>query len=142
MEREKESLEHDLPTCLGAIGISLLSEWDVLAFIYRHGPSLTTTDRIAKLVGYEKTVVDAALDRLECEKLIERVGSSQGACLYRMLTPKDAPRRRHLQQVIALSKSRDDRLMIFKLLTPVGRNSGQKKLSLQKEGNWLCLKAT
>jgi DNA-binding MarR family transcriptional regulator len=142
MTREKESLEHDIQDCLRAIGISLLSEWDLLAFVYHHGPSLISTDHIAKLVGYDKTVVDAALDRLECEKLIERVGPSQGARLHRMLTPKDAQRGSYLQQLIALSESRDGRLQLFKLLTPAGRNSGQNKLSLEKEGNWLCLKAT
>ena len=36
------------------VGISLLSEWDVLVFVYRHGASLTSAEQIARLIGYEK----------------------------------------------------------------------------------------
>jgi DNA-binding MarR family transcriptional regulator len=56
------------------LGISLLTDWDLLAFVYRHGASLTSTDQIARLIGYESAVVGAALDRLERDKLIERSG--------------------------------------------------------------------
>jgi DNA-binding MarR family transcriptional regulator len=142
MEREKENVEPEIQDCLRAIGISLLSDWDLLTFVYRHGPSLTTTGHISKLVGYEKTVVDAALDRLEREMLIERVGGPRGARLHRMSTSKDVQHRDYLQQVTALSESRDGRLLVVKLLKPVGRNSGENTLSLEKKGNWLCLKAT
>jgi DNA-binding MarR family transcriptional regulator len=68
-------------TSSGRMGISLLSEWDVLAFVYRHGASLTTADQIARLIGYESAVVSDALDRLEREKLIERSRPSQGVRL-------------------------------------------------------------
>jgi len=142
MEREKESLEPEIQDCLGAIGISQLCDWDLLTFIYRHGPSLTTADHISKLVGYEKTVVDEALDRLEREMLIERVGGPRGARLHRMSTSKDAQHRGYLQRVIVLSESRDGRLLAVKLLKTVGSNSGENKLSLEKKGNWLCLKTT
>jgi DNA-binding MarR family transcriptional regulator len=142
MERAKDRLEPEIQDCLEAIGVSLLSEWDLLTFVYRHGPSLTTTDQIAKLVGYEITVVDAALDRLEREMLIERVGPPQGTRLYRMSTSKDAQHRGYLQQVIALCDSRDGRLLAVKLLKPVGRNNYENKSSLEKKGNRLCLKTT
>jgi hypothetical protein len=74
IESEKD-MELDV-RCLEGMGISLLSEWDVLVFVYRHGASLTSADQIARLVGYESTVVDGALKRLEREKLMERSRSA------------------------------------------------------------------
>jgi hypothetical protein len=47
------------PGNLESIGISLISEWGMLAFVYRHGPSLTSTEQIAKLIGYENGAVGA-----------------------------------------------------------------------------------
>src|ERR1700688_4899225 len=105
IEGEKP-VELAVQSCLESIGISLLSEWDVLAFVYRHGTSLTSADQIARLIGYESTVVDGALDRLEGEKLIERSRPSQEVRFYRILASMDAGRRRCLQQLISLSESR------------------------------------
>src|ERR1700724_3709566 len=82
-------LESTVQSCLDSMGISLLSEWDVLAFVYRHGASLASSDQIARLIGYESTVVRAALDRLESENLIERSRLSQGVRFYRILASKD-----------------------------------------------------
>ena len=78
-------LESTVQTCLDSMGISLLSQWDVLAFVYRHGASLASSDQIAHLIGYESTVVRAALDRLESENLIERSRPSKGVRFYRIL---------------------------------------------------------
>lgn len=64
--------------CLDVLGISLLSEWDVLAFVHRHGASLTSAEQIARLLGYEDSVVESALDRLEREMLIGRSRPSRG----------------------------------------------------------------
>jgi DNA-binding MarR family transcriptional regulator len=57
--------ELSVQSCLEGIGIFLLSDWDVLVFVYRHGASLTSTDQIARLLGYQSAVVGGALDRLE-----------------------------------------------------------------------------
>jgi DNA-binding MarR family transcriptional regulator len=113
------------------MGISLLSEWDILAFVYRHGPSLTTTDQIARLIGYHSTVVSDALDRLERAKLIERSGPSQGegVCLHRMRASADARHRQCLQQFVSVSESRDGRLLLAKLLKPVPVEIGARKSS-------------
>ena len=113
------------------MGISLLSEWDLLAFVYRHGPSLTNTDQIARLIGYESTVVGAALDRLERAKLIERSGPSQGegVRLHRMRASTDVRHRQCLQQFVSLSESRDGRLLLTKLLKPVPVEIGASKPS-------------
>jgi len=129
-EREN-NLEHAIQSCLESMGISLLSEWDILAFVYRHGPSLTNTDQIARLIGYESTVVGAALDRLERAKLIERSRPSQGegVRLHRMRVSTDVRHRQCLQQFVSLSESRDGRLLLTKLLKPVPVEIGASKPS-------------
>jgi DNA-binding MarR family transcriptional regulator len=105
--------------------ISLLSEWDMLAFVYRHGPSLTSTDRIARLIGYESDVVGAALDRLERNKLIERSEPRQGPRLYRLST--NAGHRRCLQHLVSLTETRAGRLLLTKLLKPVPLESVRER---------------
>ena len=111
------------------MGLSLLSEWDVLAFVRRHGPNLTRTDQIARLIGYENTVVDAALAQLEREKLIERSRPSQGVRLHRMLASTDAGRRRCLQKLVSLSENRAGRLLLAKLLKPLPSELGREEQS-------------
>jgi DNA-binding MarR family transcriptional regulator len=108
------------------MGISLLSEWDVLAFVYRHGASLASSDQIAHLIGYESTVVKAALDRLESEKLIERSRPSEEVRFYRIFASSDAGRQRRLQQIVSLSETRVGRLLLAKRLKPDGSNRDEK----------------
>jgi DNA-binding MarR family transcriptional regulator len=110
------------------MGISLLSEWDVLAFVYRHGASLTNSDQIARLIGYESTIVRAALDRLESKNLIERSRPSQGVRFYRILASTDAGRQRCLQQIVSLSETRAGRLLLARRLKPNGSNRDEKLL--------------
>jgi MarR family len=129
-EREN-NLELAVQSCLDSMGISLLSEWDILAFVYRHGPTLTTTVQIARLIGYDSTLVGDALDRLERAKLIERSGPSQGegegARLHRMRASTDARHRQYLQQFVNLSESRDGRLLLSKLLKKSERKEAAAK---------------
>jgi DNA-binding MarR family transcriptional regulator len=127
IESEKD-MELDV-RCLEGMGISLLSEWDVLVFVYRHGASLTSADQIARLVGYESTVVDGALKRLEREKLMERSRPSQGVRFYRILASMDAGHRRCLQQLVSLSESRAGRLLLAKRLKPVRSDPGREEQS-------------
>jgi DNA-binding MarR family transcriptional regulator len=139
IEGEKP-VERTVQSCLESIGISLLCELDVLDFVYRHGVSLTSTDQIARLIGYESAVVSGALDRLEREKLIERSPASRGVAFYRILASTDAARQGCVQQLVKLSRTRGGRVLLAKQLKSVGRNRGNKRLSLQREGRWLCLK--
>jgi DNA-binding MarR family transcriptional regulator len=139
IEGEKP-VEFAVQSCLESIGISLLCDLDVLAFVYRHGASLTSADQIARLIGYESAVVSGALDRLEREKLIERSQPSQGVRFYRILASTDAARQGCVQQLVNLSRTRAGRVRLAKQMKPVGRNRGDKKLSLEKDGKWLCLK--
>jgi DNA-binding MarR family transcriptional regulator len=133
-------VEFAVQSCLESIGISLLCDLDVLAFVYRHGASLTSADQIARLIGYKSAVVSGALDRLEREKLIERSQPSQGVRFYRILASTDAARQGCVQQLVNLSRTRAGRVLLAKQLKPVGRSRGDKKLSLEREGKWLCLK--
>ena len=132
-------LESTVQSCLDGMGISLLSEWDVLAFVYRHGASLASSDQIAHLIGYESTVVKAALDRLESEKLIERSRPSEEVRFYRIFASSDAGRQRRLQQIVSLAETRVGRLLLAKRLKPDGSNRDEKNNRIsRREG--LCLK--
>lgn len=125
MGRGKPS-ESPVQTCLDSMGIARLSEWDVLAFVYRHGASLASSDQIARLIGYESTVVRAALDLLESQNLIERSRPSKGVRFYRILASTDAGRQRCLQQIVSLSETRIGRLLLAKRLQPNGSNRDEK----------------
>jgi hypothetical protein len=116
-ERENTCLEISVQRSLESIGISLISEWDMLAFVYRHGPSLTSTEQIAKLIGYESAAVGAALERLEGQKLIERVGPTKGVRLHRMRA--HAGHQPCLLHLVSLSENRAGRLLLKKLLKPI-----------------------
>jgi DNA-binding MarR family transcriptional regulator len=129
----EELLERSVQSCLESVGIGLLCEWDVLAFVYRHGASLASVDQIARLIGYESTVVDGALERLEREKLIERSRPSQGAHLCRIPASTDAQRQRCLQQLLSLSETRAGRLLLARLLRPVRTSLGQEEQSTESK---------
>jgi DNA-binding MarR family transcriptional regulator len=117
LERER-MLACPLQSCTDSVGISLLCDWDVFAFVYRHVTSLTSADHIARLVGYESKVVGRALDRLESQKLIERSRPSRGVRFYRVLTSRDVEHRRCLRELVTLSESRAGRLELAKRLSP------------------------
>jgi DNA-binding MarR family transcriptional regulator len=112
-------LETSLQACVDSVGISLLCDWDVFAFVYRHVTSLTSADQIARLVGYDSRVVGTALDRLERQNLIERSRPSRGVRLYRVLNSKDVEHQKCLRELVALSESRTGRLELAKRLNPV-----------------------
>jgi DNA-binding MarR family transcriptional regulator len=126
IEREKP-MEPSVQNCLHGVGISLLSELDVLIFVYRHRASLTSADQIARLIGYESKVVSDVLDRLERKKLIERSRPSQGVCFYRILASMDAGHRCCLQQIISLSETRAGRLQLAGRLKTLNSDSGREE---------------
>jgi DNA-binding MarR family transcriptional regulator len=132
-----ERRELSVLSFLKTVGISRLSDWDVLSFIYRHGVSLASADQIARLIGYETTAVSGALDRLEAEKLIQRSRASQGICVYRVVGQTNAERNHCLESLLSLSRSREGRLMMKKQLKPVPtelRREGQSP-EIYKEGS-------
>jgi DNA-binding MarR family transcriptional regulator len=89
---------------------------DVLAFVYRHGVTLASADEIAGLIGYEPLVVSGVLDRLECNRIIERSQPSEGVRFYRILAPADSERKRCLQRFARLLEDRAGRLLLAKEL--------------------------
>ena len=131
------SLEH----CLKSLGISLLTELDVLIFVHRRKTSLVNVKQIASLIGHNEAAVRIALGQLEREKLIEASTPSRGLRFYRLLSQGDDDRQQCFRQLLNLSETRAGRLQLTKHLNPYGRNREGKKLSLEQEGKWLCLKA-
>lgn len=132
-DREQTRWEFSVQDCLAALSISLLSEWDIFTFIFRHGPTLTSTDQIAKLIGYGSRAVGAALDRLEREKLIERVGPPQEVRLHRMLPWTYVRHQRCLQRLVSPPESRAGRLLLKKLLKAGERETGQNNTCVASE---------
>jgi DNA-binding MarR family transcriptional regulator len=131
------SLEH----CLKSLGISLLSELDVLIFVHRRKTSLTSVKQIASLIGHDQAAVSIALGLLEREKLIEPSIASQGLRFYRILPQEDGGRQQSFRRLVSLSETRAGRLQLTKHLRSKGGNRGEKQLTLEEEEKWLCLKA-
>jgi len=121
--------ELSIASCLESLGISLLSEWDVLCFMSRHSATLMSARQIALLIGYETLLVRRALERLLREKLIKRSRIVRGVRFYQTLAPTDAERRRCLQQLASSSESRAGRLLLKKQLKTVGTESGIPEVS-------------
>jgi DNA-binding MarR family transcriptional regulator len=105
-----------VPQRLKALGVTYLSEWDVLAFLYRHAASLCTATQIATLVGYDKAEVGAALNRLESLGLIERSRMSQGIRIYQFFEPVEPARHSTLIELMNMSQDRAGRLLLLKHL--------------------------
>jgi DNA-binding MarR family transcriptional regulator len=110
------------------LGISHLSELDLLAFLFRHGVTLAREDEIAGLIGYEPVIVSGVLDRLESNQLIERSQPSQGVQFYRILAPADPERKRCLQRFGSLLESRAGRLLLAKELKVLPPESLREEL--------------
>jgi DNA-binding MarR family transcriptional regulator len=101
---------------LKALGVSLLSEWDTLAFLYRHGTTLTSAAQIARLLGGDTASVSKALDRLESLELIQRSRGSQDVRLYRFAVLTDPSRQSCLMELMSLAEKRTGRLLLLKHL--------------------------
>lgn len=109
--------------CLQKLGILLLAEWDVLAFLYRHGSSLASAEQIARLVGYESRVTGDALDRLESLGLVRRSRASKSVRLYQFVVSTDAARLACFQELMNLAQSRTGRLLLAAKLGPAARRA-------------------
>jgi predicted transcriptional regulator of viral defense system len=107
---------------LSTLGIAHLAEWDVLAFVHRHGTSLVSAEKIAALVGYAKTVVGAALESLTAKGLLKRSRNSRGARLYQSAdaVPGD-PLQLALEELRIVAEDRHGRLLLIKHLRQAAR---------------------
>ena len=102
--------------CVQALGLTLISEWDVLAFLYRHAVNLGTAAQIAQLIGYDKADIGFALNRLESLRLIHRSRVSQGIRIYRVPTSLEPSRKACLLELINLAHNREGRMMLLNQL--------------------------
>ena len=100
--------------CLEALGVTQLTEWDALVFLYHHSASLCTVAQIARLIGYDGAEIGPALHRLEALGLIQRSRVSQGIRFYRFSAPADLSRQNCLLELMKLTNNRAGRLMLLK----------------------------
>jgi hypothetical protein len=103
-------------TWFADVGISLLSEWDVLLFLHRRKTSLTSAAQIANLVGYGKGLVGEALDSLVQLGIVRRSRSSQGIRLYDFSLQEGYVHKESLNKLLTISDSRSGRLLIIRNL--------------------------
>lgn len=96
------------------LGIVRIAEWDVLSFIYRHGTSLASADRIASLLGYGNAVVGSTLAMLISGGLVERSRNDCGVRVYRLADRStDDSLRTSLEALIKVASDRQTRLMFI-----------------------------
>jgi hypothetical protein len=107
---------------LEALHIRHLAEWDVLAFIYRHGTNLAGADHIARLLGYGKAVVGAALDSLTSTGLVKRSRNSHGARLYQIAPVIPGDRGPYLEEMMKRTEGRRGRIVLISLLRRASGN--------------------
>jgi DNA-binding MarR family transcriptional regulator len=109
---------------LSTLGIAHLADWDVLAFIHSHGPSLASAEKIAALLGYSKAEVGSALESLTAHGLVQRSRNSRGARLYQFTDagPNDALRIA-LEELMKIAEHREGRLLLSKQLRQNGRGT-------------------
>jgi DNA-binding MarR family transcriptional regulator len=117
---EKSDIEL-IPERLQILGISLVSEWDVLTFVHRHGTSLGNAAQIARFIGYDSSATAAALRTLDARGLIERSRVSQGIRLYQISTSLDSSRRSCLLKLVNVAQDRAGRLLVIKNLRAVAQ---------------------
>jgi DNA-binding MarR family transcriptional regulator len=113
---------------LSRLGIAHIAEWDVLAFIYNHGASLASAEKIAALVGYTKLTVGSALESLTAKGLVYRSRSSHGVRLYRSTDcTADDPLQQALRELMTIAADREGRLLIARHLRPAPRGKDAHK---------------
>ena len=128
--------------CLNTLGIDLLSQWDVLVFLFRHPASLVSAEHIARLLGYATASVVDALDRLEVLEFVARSRAHQGVRLYQFTTPTQPSRSDALDRLIPLADNRSLRLLLAQKLRGTCSDSNSRvSQAPQREGNAPWLKA-
>jgi predicted transcriptional regulator len=102
---------------LTTLGIAHLAEWDVLAFVYHHGTSLASAEKIASLLGYNKDIVGSSFESLTAKGLVQRSRNSHGVRLYQFVGagPND-PLQLALEELMEIAEERQGRLMLIRHL--------------------------
>jgi len=106
----------DIDQHLKTLDISLLAEWDVLAFLDRHGTNLVSAEQIARLIGHDKGAVGAALEKVTSAGLVQRSRSSQGVRLYRLHPMKDPSQQHSFKDLMNLASTRSGRILLIRTL--------------------------
>lgn len=101
---------------LQSLGITLKTEWDAIAFVFRHAASLGTAAQIARFIGYDNAEIAVALRRLEARGLIQRSRVSQGLRFYQISETLEPSRLSCLRALIGLAQDRAGRLLVIKHL--------------------------
>lgn len=102
---------------LSTLGIAHLAEWDVLAFIYSHGASLSSAEKIGALLGYSKPEVGSALDSLTAKGLVQRSRNSHGVRLYQFVgAGPDDSLQLALEELMKIAEERQGRLLLSRQL--------------------------
>jgi len=133
--RGDNSYNQLIQECLGSLGISLLSEWDILFFLHRHGVSIARNDELARLLGYEKKAVSDALDRLEVQGLVARSRPYEKAQLYQVSVSIHTENNIRFQQLTRLAASREGRLILAKQLKAAARSGAELSEKSDREGD-------
>jgi DNA-binding MarR family transcriptional regulator len=133
----EESLDRLVEVWLENFDCSLLADWDVLVFLYRHRATLASAEQISCLVGYTSTVVGDALDRLESRRMVKRSRASQGVRLYQLLD-STAPSDDSFQQLMSLAENRTGRLLLAKKL----RQLASRQQERDRDGLHLVVKGS
>jgi hypothetical protein len=121
---QSNSADGSLEDCLRGLQILSLIDWDVLIFVYRHGFNLSNADQMGRLLGYTSKEVGAALERLECQSLIQRSRYSAGARFYSFARSEPVAPESCLGRLMSLAETREGRLVLIKLLRQdVGRQT-------------------
>jgi DNA-binding MarR family transcriptional regulator len=101
---------------LETLGVSAIAEWDVLAFLQRHGTTIANAAQVAHLVGYSQSVVESALHKLTRGNLIQCSRGSNGIRLYAFV-PLDTPARQEcLGELMKMADGRNGRLALIRAL--------------------------
>ena len=101
---------------LETLDISAIAEWDVLAFLHRHGTTIASAAHMVRLIGYSPSVVESALENLIRAGLILGSRGSDGIGLYRLI-PLDTPARQDcLEALIKMGDRRNGRLQLIRAL--------------------------
>ena len=113
-----------------ALKIYHVAEWDVLAFLSQHGPTLASAEQIARLIGYSRATVGTALDLLTTNGLVQRSRSSNGVRLYRFTAfIASESLRFSLGELLDAAKDRKARLMFIRYLQQVSTEKDLRERS-------------
>jgi hypothetical protein len=119
---EPLSLEKPLERHLETLDISTIAEWDVLAFLHRHGTTIASAAHMVRLIGYSQSVVESALDNLTRAGLIQVSRGLDGIGLFKFIPPGTPARRDCLEALIKMGDRRNGRLQLIRALRKADDN--------------------